>query len=114
MSKKGRRSDDPWDDPSAKAWVRHVLREMAPKMADSALVISMVPEDREGDVKFWVELGASIMMDKPIIAIVLGDAPVPAKLAKVADEVVRCPNGVDPASSEELAAAIKRLMDDKE
>jgi hypothetical protein len=92
--------------------VRHVIKEMAPKMETSALVISLVPEDREGDVKFWVELGASIMLDKPIIAVLLGDAPVPAKLAKVADEIVRCPNGVDPESSEELAAAIKRIMGD--
>jgi hypothetical protein len=107
VSKKRR---DPWQESSAKVWVRHVLDEMEPKLANSSLVISVVPEDREGDVKFWVELGASIMYDKPIIAIVFGDAPIPGKLILVADEIVRCPHGVDPASSEDLAAAIKRVM----
>jgi hypothetical protein len=101
---------DPWHEPTAKAWIRHVLDEMVPKLTDSALVISLVPDDREGDVKFWVELGASIMMDKPILAVLLGDAPVPAKLAAVADEIVRLPAGVTPAASDEIARAIRRMM----
>jgi hypothetical protein len=101
---------DPWQDSSTKAWAKHVIDEMVPKMESSALVISLVPESREGDVKFWVELGASIMMDKPIIAVLLGDGPVPKKLELIADEIVRAPHGVDPASSEELAAAISRLI----
>jgi hypothetical protein len=101
---------DVWQEPTAKAWVRHVLDDMEPKLSSSALVISIVPEDREGDVKFWVELGASIMMDKPIIAMVMGDAPIPDKLRLVADEVVRCPRGVDPSASEDLKAAISRLL----
>lgn len=101
---------DLWQEPTTKAWVRHVLDEMEPKLASSSLVVSLVPEDREGDVKFWVELGASIMYDKPIIAVVLGDGPVPAKLSAVADEIVRCPHGVDPASSDALKSAIERVL----
>jgi|SRR6516164_2892780 len=104
--------DDAWQDSSAKTWVHHVLDEMVPKLSRSALVISLVPESREGDVKFWVELGASIMLDKPIIAVVMGDAPLPWKLVQVADEIVRCPKGIDPSSSDELAAAIKKVMGD--
>lgn len=103
---------DPWNDPAAKRWIHHVLDEMEPKMASSAVVVSMVPEDREGDVKFWVELGASIMLGKPIIALVLGDREVPPKLALIADEVVRCPQGVDPAASDALAAAVERVLGD--
>jgi hypothetical protein len=87
---------------------------MLPKLAGSAVTISLVPQDREGDVKFWVELGASIMLDKPLIAVLLGDAPCPRKLALVADEIVRCPNGIDPASSEELAVALKRVLGDND
>jgi len=102
--------DDAWQDSSAKEWIHHVLDDMVPKLATSALVISLVPNNNEGDVKYWVELGASIMMNKPIIAVVMGNEPVPHKLSLVADEVVRCPRGIDPSSSEELAAAIKRVM----
>jgi hypothetical protein len=103
-------SESGWDDPSAKVWVDHVLNEMAPNMRASAVVLSMVPTDGAGDVKYWVELGASIMMDKPIIALVLGGASVPRKLLGIADEVVRLPDGVNPEGSAELAAAISRVV----
>lgn len=105
-------ASDPWQDPTAKLWIQQVLSEMLPKLADSALVASIVPGDREGDVKFWVELGASIMLDKPIIAVVFEDRQVPAKLRAVADEIVVLPNGVDPAASEALTAAIRRVLGD--
>lgn len=103
--------EDPWAEPSTKAWVRHVIDNMVPKMARSAVVVSLVPDDRHGDVKFWVEIGASIMMDKPIMAVVFNDLPIPAKLALVADEIVRCPRGVNPASSNAIAEALGRMMD---
>lgn len=103
-------SDDPFrDDPTVKRWARHVIDDMVPKMEGSPIVMQLVPEDREGDVKFWVELGASIMLNKPIIAVALGDEKIPAKLERIADEIVRCPNGVDEAASQELAAAVERL-----
>lgn len=105
---------DPWQDPSAKVWIEHVLSEMVPKLADSALVASIVPDDEGGDVKFWVELGASIMMDKPIIAVVFDGRAVPAKLRAVADEIVVLPRGIDPAGSEALAAAFRRVLGDDE
>ena len=75
--------------------------------------MTLVP-DREttaGDVQYWTELGGAIMLDKPILAIVFGDARVPEKLARVADEVVRLPEGVDPDSSVTLAKALARLRE---
>ena len=101
--------DDPWQDPEAQAWVENVRTELVPKLAGSAATISLVPSN-DGDVKFWVELGASIMMDKPLIAIVRGDNPVPRRLALDADEIVRIPDGVDVAASDDLTAAIARVL----
>ena len=105
-------TDDPWEDPSAKAWARHVIRDMVPKLADSTFSISLVPTDGMGDIKFWVELGASIMMNKPIMAVLFGDGPIPIppKLALVADEVVRLPNGVNPEGSVLFKEALERMM----
>lgn len=82
-------------DPDARAWVKGVLDDMAPKMAESAYVMQLVPtgEHSEGDVKFWVELGASIMMDKPILAVIVEGQKVPEKLKLVADRIVRVPPG---------------------
>lgn len=101
--------EDAWEEPAAKEWIGQVLDNMAPKMRDSAIVTSLIPEGR-GDVKFWVELGASIMMDKPIIGVVFGDTKVPPKLELVADEIVRLEDGVNPAGADELTAAMGRVL----
>lgn len=101
---------DPWQVPSTKRWVRHVIDDMVPKMSGSAFVMSLVPDNREGDVKFWVELGASIMYDKPIIAVVFNDQPIPEKLKLVADEIVRLPEGVNAEASEAMTGAIERVI----
>jgi hypothetical protein len=105
-----RQYDDAWQEPTAKRWIGHVLDEMVPKLEGSAFTISLVPEDREGDVKFWVELGASIMLDKPIIGVVFNDDPVPEKLKLVSEEIVRCPGGVGPEAAEKIQAAMTRVM----
>lgn len=97
------------DDPLAKRWLRRCVDELAPKISASAFTVSIVPSD-EGDAKFWVELGASIMLDKPIIAVCFDHRSVPRKLRYVADEIVYCPVGVGPDSSEAVSRAIERVM----
>lgn len=72
-----------WDD-----FVEHVRRDTLQKMSDSAFVASFVPRGDEVDVKFAVELGLSIMLDKPVLAIVLPGAKVPERLRRAADEIV--------------------------
>lgn len=101
---------DPWEDPVAERWISSVLEDMEPKLSSSVLVAVVVPEDREGDVKLWVELGASIMFDKPIIALMMGAAPVPSKLARVADEIVPCPEGVEPGATTAFKEAFERVL----
>jgi hypothetical protein len=103
--------DDQWrDDPTFKRWVHQVLDDMKPKMEESAFVAQLIPDD-EGEVKFWVELGACIMMNKPIVAIAFADREIPEKLRIIADEIVVIPEGVSVESSEELKAAFKRMAD---
>lgn len=104
-------ANDPWTEPEAQVFIEDVLSDMVPKMADSAIAVSLVLNP-EGDVKFWVELGAMIMMDKPIIA-VLGPGQVcPRKLALIADEIVACPDGMEsPRFAQDLQDAMKRVMD---
>ena len=105
-----RDADDPWQDPTTQRWVQHVIDEMLPKLRESVLAIHLVPDRDEIDVKFCVELGAAIMLDKPIVAVAFGDRPVPAKLQAIADEIVYLPDGVNPAGSKQLADALARLL----
>lgn len=104
---------DAWGDPAAKRWSKHVINDLVPKLEGSGAVISIVPTDNsEGDVKFWVELGASIMLDKPLIIVVSKGQPVPAKLRKVADEVVEIESWEDLGPDSGLIqAAVVRVMD---
>lgn len=80
---------DPWDDPQARRWARNVLDDMVPKLRESAISLSIVPDNlAEGDVKYAVELGFSMMLDKPIILLVQPGMQVPGKMLAVADAVV--------------------------
>lgn len=57
---------------------------------ESAYVLQLVPsaDEEEVDVKFAVELGLCILLNKPIIAVVMDDRPVPPKLLLIADKVI--------------------------
>jgi hypothetical protein len=105
------KSDPFRDDATVVAWARHVLNEMVPALSNSGFVISISPTQGTGDVKYWVELGAGIMMDKPIIVVAIAGAELPKKLISVADEIVYMPKGVSPESSADLAAAITRMTE---
>lgn len=117
MTKRKRNDEAFFNEPETVAWARDVLDNMAPKLRSSDFVISLAPSDGSlGDAKLWVELGASIMYDKPVIVVVPHDGPIPEHLERVADEIVRLPAealaaGPGSAESEALMAAIKRVED---
>jgi hypothetical protein len=77
----------PWEDPDVKAWLEDARANLIPMIRDSDVTGSLIPSTLD-DVKYALELGLSIMMDKPIIAIVIDDRPVPKKMFQVADAIV--------------------------
>jgi hypothetical protein len=90
-------------------FVRHAREETAEAIKGSSCVISMVTEPL--DVKFAMELGLAIILDKPILAVVAPGATVPRKLWEVADEVVELT--AEPGSQAALAvlqAAVLRMV----
>lgn len=92
------------------AWAEDVRAHVLPKVSESALTLSVVPKGAT-DINFAVELGMSIMMDKPIIAIVQPGAEVPERLARVADAVVEADldnNG--PAEIQKVQQAITQAL----
>ncbi len=106
-------SGDWLEDPEARAWAQRVVDELVPKLTDSALSLSILPEEAGlDDVKFAVELGLSIMLDKPIIIAVVPGRRVPAKLARVADEIVEYDDTDTAGTAQRLGAAIARVLKD--
>lgn len=100
------------DNRDFRKWVEQVQRELVPKIRDSAFVMSLVPTG-EVDVKFAVELGLSIMLDKPILACVTPGSKIPQKLAAVVDRFVEMDMN-DPTCKERMAAAIKEFAEGTE
>lgn len=100
---------DPFDTPEARAWAQRVLTELVPMIDGSAVSVSIVPSD-EGDVKFAVELGLSIMLDKPIILAVVPGRTIPEHLARVADEIVEL-DTTSPLAAIRIHDAVKRIFE---
>jgi hypothetical protein len=101
--------DQGWDfshDPEFKAYVARARSELVPMIEQSSVGISLVTKS-EVDIKFAIELGLMIMLDKPIIAVVLEGAAVPPKLAKVVDAILY--DGPD--LQRQMAETVQRLAE---
>ena len=101
-------SDDWTDNPDYITWEDRVRSELLPRLRESTLTVSLVTDGRT-DVKFAVELGLSIMLNKPIIAVVFPGAPIPAKLLKVVDEIVEADEDSE-RTAERIHDAIGRIV----
>jgi hypothetical protein len=97
-------SEDPWDDPALRRYAKRCRDELVPMIKDSGTCVSILPEG-EPDIKFAVELGLMIMLDKPIVALVRPGTKVPFKLIAVADAIVEGDID-DPTVKTRLMAAI--------
>ena len=89
--------DDPFQGDEWQQFAEQCITELVPKIDGSAMTISLVPKG-SSDVKFAVELGFSIMLDKPIIAVIQPGMKVPGKLLAVADAIVE----LDPDNMDDL------------
>jgi hypothetical protein len=80
-------------------------------MAESAFVMSLVPGG-EPDLKFAVELGLAIMLDKPVIAVAFAGLDVPPGLRRVAHAVIELEHDLDTeAGQQELHRKLGQAMD---
>jgi len=104
MSSENWASGDEWDE-----FVRNVRKNLVHEIDESAFVMSLVPRRGQVDVKFAVELGLSLMLDKPIIAVVLPGAEMPDRLRRAVDRVVEVDIDTE-AGQHELARVIKEHL----
>lgn len=99
---------DPWNDPGTKEWVERVRTTLVPMLDESAISIMLGPDVGSADVKFAVELGMSILLDKPIMVVALPGRKVPDKLRMLADAIVTADISTE-AGQRELHAAITAM-----
>lgn len=85
--------------------------DLLPKIEGSAIGASIVPLDPAAfDVKFAVELGAMIMLDKPIILLVQPGTVLPDALVRVAVEIVEFDRDDLEGSSTRMRDAMDRVL----
>ena len=88
-----------------------VMEGLVPKLEASQFAVAICPQGEDRlDAKFCVELGAMVMMDKPIIAIIQPGGYLPKKLELVADKIVHADIGT-PEGQALLLEAIKDSQD---
>jgi hypothetical protein len=106
---------DPFTHPDFLEFAKHVRTEMLPKLSESAITISLAP-GVDPDVKYAVELGFSIMLDKPIILVAMPGRTIPAKLRKVADAVIEADVTTDAGQTllQEAIASVSEQLDASE
>lgn len=100
----------PEDQEAWDRWVKHVREDTVTKMLDSAFVMQLVHEEAEVDIKFAVEVGLSIMLDKPLLAVAPPGTTIPKKLRKVADVIVYADIDTE-AGRQTLQREIERFME---
>lgn len=93
-----------WD-----AFGEHFRRDALEKISGSAAFVSILSSTDNVDVQFCCELGAAIMLDKPIVAVTLPGVRLPAKLREIADHVVEADIDTG-AGRDELASALTTIV----
>lgn len=97
-----------WDD-----FVKHTRESTMESMFESSMVMSLVPTSEDKvDVKFAVELGMAIMMNKPIVAVAQPGTPIPPKLRQIADRIIELSDDLDTSEGrDELAKVLREIVD---
>lgn len=104
---------DVWETPEMRAWAQSALDDLVPKMLNASVIVSLVPAG-PSDIKFAVETGMALMLDKPIILMVGPGSRVPAKLALVADAIMEYGDMRDPSMKERVMAEVEAVMERRE
>ena len=78
---------DPAADAAFIEFAEDALENLVPSLQDSMVMVSFVPTEVT-DIKFAVELGVAIMLDKPLIIVVQNGTKVPSKILACADRIL--------------------------
>ena len=93
-------------------FAEHTRKKTLPNMENSKMVMSLVPKGKT-DVKFNVELGSAIMMDKPIVLLVMPNTTIPVRLARVADAIIELHSDLDTEEGQaEMASKLKPVFEE--
>lgn len=96
-----------WDDPDIQGWLHSVESDLLPKMENSAICLAV--SDGRVHADMAVQIGAAILLDKPIVLVALNGEPISQALQRAATAIVRG-SVTDQATKERLHAAISKAL----
>lgn len=99
---------DMLDEPPAKAFLEEFRVQVLPHIKASTLTLAIV--NRDPDPKMCLEIGAAVLLDKPILVVALDAAKISQTLRKVATSIVVLNNFHDEANKARLQEAIGRIV----
>jgi len=79
--------DDILDSPNVRAYLKRFKELVLPDIKESTVFAALIP-GVDPDPKMCLEMGAALLMDKPIVAIVIRGRKIPRHLARIASEIV--------------------------
>jgi uncharacterized LabA/DUF88 family protein len=105
--------DDPFQSNEFKDWTDTMRKRLIPKMRDSATVLMIAPDmSMEFDIQFALQIGASILLEKPLILLVQSDRTIPPKLRAIADRIIETDLDEMTMDSEGIQKQLKQAFDD--
>ena len=84
-------------------------REVLPKLLNSAVFVSIGSEVGTFDVRQATELGAALLMGKPILLVIPRGRNISPQLRRAADEIIDDWAPGETESEERMMAAMRRL-----
>jgi hypothetical protein len=88
-------------------WLHHFAKDVMPKIHESALTIAIV--SGEPDAKVCFEVGASVLLDKPLVLVVPKGRSVSAALKRVASVIVEG-DAAEPGFELRLKDAVRDVL----
>jgi hypothetical protein len=82
-------SKNPFDGDDFKRWADDMRRRLIPDMKSSAHILMIAPSlNAEFDIEFALQIGACILLEKPLIVLVHPNRTIPPKLKAIADRII--------------------------
>lgn len=80
---------DPFKSSEWITFADKVRRDMIPQMEESSHVAVISPDGPDFDVAFAVQIGATVILDKPLVVLVPHGFKPPRRLLLIADKVIQ-------------------------
>ena len=104
---------DAFDSDGFRRWADDMRARLIPKMKDSASVLMIAPSmDDKFDIQFALQIGAAILLEKPLILLVQRGRVIPPKLRAIADRIIEVDLDSITMDSVEIQKQIKQAMAD--